>query len=413
MSSQSRIDPLSWGIRIDDQAPSVNDPLDAWKQLRQFPVMRKVLHESIHFWHSVCTDFGIRLAFDSLKSMNALRIAALRGEDLMSIGPDWTFEGYQPFSMLYEAQIPSTAVDVQLSAIQIYEGLARFWELFIFTNPKFEDLDEKLVSEAELYGAAYMLARQQLGKHAPFFFPIVGYLSLCNEKHDPVYNYVNSLKLCSKVIDDNELNLDALTLDIWSQVWRLAAEGKIMFAQPNAPLTTYQLCMKRLTSWKSRYANELGQMDDSWIGGHPILEPYANAVFSLISECYPDLSQRQAEERMPFFCAIPAAPDNFKMLVLRMCPPLVTFNDGKKWVNPPPHRTDVTTFENGLRLFSDMMGAAMGFVSNAKGATWQNLCPCSSCPIHDNNLCMSVMEYPDSYESCNFRSVVLQKEFHI
>lgn len=421
-ASVARIDPLSWGIRIDEPAPKVDEPLDAWKQPGRFPVMRKVLHESVHFWHSVSTDFGIRLAFDSLKSMNSLRLAAARGEDLTKIGPDWTFDGYRPFTLLDEYRpftiLPDgsqlrSSVSTGLSAIQIFEGLARFWDHFIPTGLPFEELDREMSSENELYGEAYRLANRKLGAFAPHFFPIIGYLSLCNEANNPASLFVESLNSCSRLIQDNELDADAHPIEAWHQVWQLSAQGKVMIRRPNAPLTTYQQWMKRLTSWKSRYTADLLKMGDSWIGGHPILEPYANAVFSVLSDSHPNMDRRQVEEQVPFFCAVPGILSNYQTLVLRMPPPLITFSNGIRWITPPPRRQDSKTFGEGLRLFSDMMGAALGLISKARGATWDNACSCTTCPVHEKNLCVSVLEYPPTHGSCNFKSLVLEKEFHV
>lgn len=412
MASSARIDPLSWGIRIDESAPNVSDPLIAWKQPRNYPVMRKVLHESIHFWHSVSTDFGIRLAFDSLKSMNALRIAAARGVDLTKIGPDWTLDGYTPFKLQYEAQELSPE-GVGLSSLHIFEGLARFWDRYIPTGPSLDELDREMLNETSLYGNAYRLARKELGDFAPICFPVVGYLSLCYEKYDPVLLYVESLKRCSNLIQEQELSLTMPPFDAWKTVWQLAAQGKVTLSRPNAPLTTYQQWMKRLTSWKSRYIEELHQKGDSWIGGHPILEVYANSLFTVLSETKPHLDRSQVELQLPFFCAVPGEMTHYQNLVLRMRPPLVTFSDGQKWVTPPSIQTDVENFSNGLRLFSDMMGAALGFVSHARGSNWKNSCPCTDCPIHNYNLCTSVLEYPESHLLCDFRTEVIKKEFNI
>lgn len=410
MSSQARIDPLSWGIRIDEPAPPVADPLEAWKHPTRFSVMRKVLHEAVHFWHSVSTDFGIRLAFDSLNSMNALRVAARQGQDLTSIGSDWTFEGYRPFELLYAAQSQTTD---GLSPMHIFEGLARFWDSFMPMGIPFDELDQALSDEVDLYGAAYRLARHELGPLAPMCFPILGYLALCNESYDPVLLFRESVGRCAQLIKDHELSLEPNPFDGWWRVWQLAAQGRLTMAPPSAPLTTYRQWMKCLTRWKSHYPAELASMGDSWVGGHPILEPYANAVYAVLAESHPGMKRQEVEVQMPFFCAVPAHRNHYQLLVLRLCPPLVTFSDGRRWITPPPTGGDPVTFGEGVRLFSDMMGAAIGLVSNARGATWRNACPQTACPVHGQNLCASVLEYPDSFETCGFRDLVLKKEFHI
>src|SRR5262245_56799562 len=95
----NRIDPLSWAIFISQPAPP-QPTEELWSNPWFYPVMRPILHESLHFWHSISTKQGIYLAFDCLKSLNALRFAARRGTDLRALALDWTFDGYRPFELL-------------------------------------------------------------------------------------------------------------------------------------------------------------------------------------------------------------------------------------------------------------------------------------------------------------------------
>jgi hypothetical protein len=187
----SRIDPLSWAIFVDQAYPET-PPEELWNYPSKYPVMQPVIHETVHFWHSISTLQGIRLAFDCLKSMNALRFAARQGIDLLHIDAGWTLDGYRPFEALKEFSVTGIQVkdplggtsgerrEPHLSPFQLFEGLARYWDLVISAGLTTDKIISALIDqEAATYSKAYHYAYETIGDAAFILFPLLGYLALC------------------------------------------------------------------------------------------------------------------------------------------------------------------------------------------------------------------------------------------
>lgn len=405
----SRIDPLSWAIFIDEPYPEVSED-ELWRYPSKYPVMQPVIHETVHFWHSISTAQGIRLAFDCLKSMNALRFAAKQGIDLRHIDAEWTLDGYRPFEALSEFYVPGIRVkgpfgelsderrEPHLSPFHLFEGLARYWDLIISAGLTTDQIISALMNEqAATYSEAYRYAYETIGDISFILFPLFGYLALCTD--DPVESFATTLSYYQEGGFDIPRGVDFQVA--WLIAWDKAAQWGGVYPTPYAPMTTYVTQHKRYVKWKAKYAGLIPE--DFPFTGHPILEDSVQNIMALARHKWPEKTDHEREGQILIEFVFPGNPDFRRTLVKGCSPPVVRFADGRCWISPTEaYRNRPEFFTNSMQDFSTLMGGAYGLISRTTGRQLMHKCPQNICPIHEFGLCGYVSEYPPNHATCSF-----------
>lgn len=399
MALPSRIDPLSWTIFVEHPKPEI-DPTEMWDNPSFYPEMRHILHESVHFWHSISTFQGIYLAFDCLKSLNALRFASRKGEDLTQIGADWTFEEYKPFQLL--SDFYAKALDPPLSTSHLFEGLARYWDVTICAGFTFDGIVSNLIKEdSPTYSEAYAHAYDTVGNVAFIIFPIFAYLALCSE--EPVRCFDTSLKIYAD--DPFEVPVGVNFQEAWLIAWGNAAKWGRFYPVPYGPMSCYKTAHKRYVKWKMRYAGLVPE--DFPLTGHPILEDSVQMMMSLAKHKWPDKSEYDLEVMFLEEFVFPGNPFFRQRLLQGFHPPVIHFSDGGYWVSPTHgFKEKPDFFAKSMADFSMIMGAANGLLARAKGKPTKHGCPHAECPVHPLGLCSFVPDYPATHEDCYVKPLI-------
>ncbi len=404
MSSPSRIDPLSWTIFVAHPEPRVKRD-ELWGNPSNYPAMQHVIHESIHFWHSISTLQGIRLAFDCLKSLNALRFAARQGVELSQIGPGWRFDGYEPFAVLREFfETPSSRKSLadafpakeslpELSAFNLFEGLARYWDVTISSGLTTSGMVDGLIAESsESYSSAYRYADEQVGGVAFIVFPLFAYLALCTDS--PVESFASSLR------SFRERGFPVPRGDFqvaWNHAWVACSRWDALYPRPYGPMSSYVRQHRQYVRWKMNYAGLIAE--DFPLTGHPILEESIQQMMGLARTKWPALSDYDREVQLLEEFVFPGNPRLRQTLVQWVSPPVIRFSDGKSWLNPPPRFAEREEFfARSMEDFSALMGAALALV---RGKTEHN-CPRRTCSLHSAGLCSSVVRHPVDTTECDY-----------
>lgn len=382
--------------------------------------MRKVIHEYVHFWHSISTTQGIRLAFDCLKSFNALRFAAKQGVLLLDINEEWTFDGHRPFQVLdnfssvgIELSNLNTAPNVEsgranLSALHLFEGLARYWDQTIsagFTTDKI--VSSLIQKESPAYSEAYKYAHDILGDVAFILFPLFCYLALCSDC--PVDSFVTTLHFFNESGFHVPRNISFQ--EAWLIAWDEASAWGGVYPKPYAPMTVYKTEYKRYVSWKLDYAGLI--LEDNPLSGHPILDDAVQNMMYIARCKSPHITDYEREARILIEFVFPGNPQ-FRGVLTNFFPaPIVRFGDGGSWISPnTPFSTKPESFAQSIQDFSSLMGAAYGLVRRSVGRPLKHSCPHNTCPVYAYGLCGYLSEYPKNYATCNFRDL-LAREFAI
>lgn len=413
----SRIDPLSWAIFVDLPNPG-DDLLKFWSYPSKYPHLSPLIHETIHFWHSISTTQGIKLAFDCLKSMNAMRFAAKKGLDLRNIGPDWNFEGYYPFSFYKEFLTPGIKKNILslegeaeriapfISTFHIFEGIARYWDLLITKGYTVNGIISELIhQENPNYSAAYAYAYDIIGESSFILFPIFGYLALCSEEPTSCFSFtLNNFKNSGFSIPKGNFQ------DVWLIAFEETFNWGGVFPQFFAPMSTYKNEHRRYVNWKIKYSDLIPE--DFSLTGHPILEDSVQNMMGLARKLRPDLTDYDREVMIFSEFVFPGNPDFRKTLINHFPPPVVTFSDGKSWINPTLNFSDKPDFfAKSMKEFSMLMGAVFGLAKRAEGKSMHHNCPLTDCPHHHLGICGYVHEFPKSYQGCRFFNI-LNHEFN-
>lgn len=401
----SRVDPLSWGIFIDVKKPG-DDSIELWSNPSIYPEMRKVIHESIHFWHSISTYQGMRLAFDCLKSFNALRFASKTGINLCEIEPSWNFEGYKPFELLNSYSEP-IGIESKLSINDLFEGLARYWDVVISAGFSFSGMIKSLIEkDSKTYSEAFRYANEIIGDVAFVLFPIFGYIALCSEK--PILAFEGTLfnyKQSPFIVPRGNYQ------EAWLRAWDSTAEWKHLIGNPNGPMSSYKGLHERYVRWKNKYAGIIPE--DSFLKGHPILEEYVQNMMALAREKWPYMSDYDREVMFLREFVLPGNPRDRLMLASRFHPPLIKFLHGDCWALPTPGFADKPDkFKESMEHFSSLMGACFGLIQRSKSVSFRNNCKQTSCSIFKLGVCSYLLNYPDNVESCKLKPI-LKTEFGI
>jgi hypothetical protein len=393
---QSRIDPMSWLIHVDDVAPA--EPIRAlFDAPSARPVMRPVIHECVHFWHSISTAYGIRLAFDCLQTFNSLRFAARKGADLRSIPADWEFDGYRPFAVLEEVQGRGVQTG-PLSPNHLFEGLARYWDTVtcagFSTDRTIRALLEK---DSDTYARAFSVAQEELGNVAFILFPFFAYFALCTDDAVESFGcYLQNYRRAGFAVPKGNFQL------AWHAAWTECSTWKGLAPRPYGPMSTYRRLHRRYVHWKSRYAGLVPE--DFPLTGHPILEDYIQNMMAVARERSPNRTQFDLEPMMIRAFACPGDPAERSVLIERFFPPLIQFRGGLRWTTSPPRFKDPAKFAESMGRFSALMGAAFGVLSRARQMPLQHACPHRDCSVHADGLCSYVLEPPRDAATCPYRT---------
>lgn len=415
----SRIDPLSWAIFIDEPYPNVSQD-ELWGFPSRHLVMRKVIHEKVHFWHSISTTQGIRLAFDCLKSFNALRFAAKQGVDLLDLNAEWTFDGYRPFQILDEFSLagielssPITGNNAErkvanLSAFHLFEGLARYWDQTISAGLTTHEVVSVLIQkESPTYSEAYKYAYNTIGDVAFILFPLFCYFALCSDR--PVESFVTTLYFFKE--SGFHVPRNVSFQDAWLIAWYEASVWGGIYPKPYAPMTSYITQHKRYVRWKLCYAGLI--QEDSPFSGHPILEDVVQNMMALARNKWPQMTDYEREEQFLIEFVFPGNPEFRRTLTQLFPAPIVLFGDGRSWVSPNiSNSRKPESFAQSIQDFSSLMGAAYGLVRRSVGRLMKHRCPHHTCPVYAHGLCGHLSEYPKNYATCHFRDL-LAHEFGI
>jgi hypothetical protein len=395
----SRIDPVTWAIHVDAEMPAA--PMDhLWGRPSDAAVMRPVLHESVHFWHGISTQYGMRLAFDCLKSFNSLRFAARNGTDLASMGPDWDLDGCRPFAAWDEMQRRHEAPGegLPITAAQLFEGLARYWDLVICSGFTTSHLVAALIrKESETYSAAYVAASDEVGEVAFILFPVFGYLALCTP--DPVGSfraYLSNYRRDPFPVPGGSFQV------AWRAAWSACSAWPGLQPRPFSPMTSYKRLHRSYVGWKMRYAGLVPE--DAPMAGHPILEEYVQGLMALARERWPQMTDHDREAMMFPEFALPGNPVARQVLVQRFFPPMVQFRGGQRWVNRA-HPLSVGReehFGTSMERFAVLSGGAFGLLAQAGGVPLRHACPHDACGLHAKGLCSYVLSHPDSAAACSY-----------
>jgi hypothetical protein len=412
----ARIDPLSWAIFIDEPYPEVPKE-ELWGFPSRHLVMRKVIHENVHFWHSVTTTQGIRLAFDCLKSFNALRFAAKQGVDLLAIDAEWCFDEYRPFQFLEEFSLtgfdlsnPITGNSVKrggpnLSPFHLFEGLARYWDLTISAGLTTHEVVSALIQkESPTYSEAYQHAYNTIGDIAFILFPLFGYFALCSDS--PVESFATTLFYFKERGFHVPRNVSFQ--DAWLIAWDETAAWDGIYPMPYAPMTTYKMQHKRYIRWKLHYAGLI--QEDFPLSGHPILEDVVQNMMGLARHRWPHKTDHEREGQFLIEFVLPGNPE-FRRTLAKLFPaPIVRFGDGRSWISPnESNNTRPEYFAQSIQDFSSLMGAAYGLMRRSVGRLMKHKCPHQSCPAYAYGLCGHLSEYPKSDATCRFRELLTQE----
>jgi hypothetical protein len=400
-TSLSRIDPLSWVVVIDHAMPE-RDQDALWQYSAGAPAMKDIVHETLHFWHSFSTTCGIQLAFDCLKSMNALRFAARRGVDLRTIGSDFELDGYRLFPRLKSFMEAEHEIGTELSEFELFEGLARYWDMLIPADFSTSGEIERRVDEQDpLYGRAYQHARAIIGPRAFILFPIVAYLALNADTPVPWFHWTLK-RYASTPFDVPSGNFQ----QAWDAAFEAIKASSIMFSKPYGPMTTYKTEHRRYVRWKSQYAELIPE--DFPLTGHPILEDWVQNMMNMARDHHPGVPDVDLELTIFKNFVLPGNPMLRHELVQRFRPPLYLFSDGNAWVNPPIRfRSKPEFFRASMENLSALMGAAYNLMERAEsGRRLAQKCPQASCPVHADALCGHVVRYPASVDACAFKPVL-------
>jgi hypothetical protein len=394
----SQVDPLSWVIIIDEQKPH-GEYVELWGKPSNYPAMRKALHESIHFWHTISTTQGIYLAFDCLKSMNALRFASRKGISLLNISKDWKFDGYIPFEGLQEFQkSTSTPYDSTLTISHLYEGLAKYWDEVICGGFVLDsEMSPLLQAHSSQYSLAYSYMYKMTGNVTFILFPIFAYLALTSDH--PIEAFFDMM---SRYNDDKFHIPKGNFHEAWDLAWTEVMQKQMMTSEAcYGPMSSYKAAHRKYVKWKIHYAGLIPE--DPAYTGHPLLEPWIQNMMVIAQEYWPDKSTYDLEVYfLPEFIFL-GNPLYRLNLVKYFHPPLVVFEDGEWNAPPPSHMADPPHFRQSMLDFRAIMGAAIGIMNNARGhRPLRNKCPHSACPLHQFSLCSYVIEFPSNLAECRY-----------
>jgi hypothetical protein len=424
----NRVDPLSWFIYIDEPAPQ--EPYhELWANPSRYAVMRPVIHESIHFWHSISTHKIIELAFDCLKSFNAMRFAYKKGESLLNIKKGWTFDGYQPFKKLKEFNtkgIPYLVSDAYqsdyseeyekifytepfFSPSQIFEGVSRYWDQVISSGLSTNEQISSLINkDSPTYSEAYKYATEVVGDVAFIIFPMFGYFSLCTKS--PVKSFRDWLEYFKH--NGFHIPRGINYQDAWLIAWDNMIKWDGFVEPPYAPLATYKTLHKKYVNWKWKYHGLLPE-DFPFIG-HPYLSVWMQKMMDLSRTLNPNRSDYEREVIFIKEFIFPGNPFYRLALAKTLTPPLIMFSDNNYWKPnfENYHEDNPAFYSSNMAAFSVLMGVAYGLIAKSEGKKSKNACPCASCCIHPLGLCNYVVKFPKNPENCEYLPMI-KKEFGI
>jgi hypothetical protein len=405
----SRIDPLSWSVYIDENAPEM-----LLSELLLNPsknkVMRKVIHEWVHFWHAITTTFGISLAFDSIKSMNAFRYAAKKGVDLKNINASWTLDDYKPFTIYRQMVKFEKFMNRELSVLNIFEGLARYWDtIAFFGSTQIEKAKKELINDEPFYSKAYKYAFNEIGEYACILFPIFGYLALCTNEPVKCFQYtLHNYRMNGFEIDENHNQLE----DFYKKAWKSSIDWGHIIPEPYAPLDSYKEIHRRYIKWKTSYWNSIDVRIDNPFVGHPLLEDYIHTIMGHAREIYPLKNDTDLELIIFEAFAIPGIKDHLVSLHKLFIPPVTQFKNAIYYSPIKRFENNPKNFKDSMEKFSFLMGAAYGFVERAKGRILSTLCHHKNCFLHSEGLCSYIINAPKKFKNCKFKNL-LKNEFNV
>lgn len=416
----NKVDIVSWLINVrHDWEPETEDH---WDNPSQYPIMRQILHESVHFWQAVGTPYFSEVSFDAFKDYLRIRSTAYEKSkndpipvDLLELEPNRLyFLYYQKIMHRYG----------ELSGADIIEGLARYWDIHLCgVRHMLEGLDKKEVDDAQLkygpfflpdqlhytdtafryvfeevearYNKAYKFALDNIGREAFILFPILGFLSL-STSHS-VSNFQKFVKLYAET---KPLKIPRGNfLQVWDKIYDDAFKWiKDDLNEPiYSSLTVYNRSRKKLAGWSinSPLVKKLGI-----IIGHGALDPYIRQYWQFMKFKNPAVPKEDLELHINTGFCLPGNPDYRINLYRGFHPPVILFADGKSWIDQTNWGDRTAGLENELISFGGTMGAAMALSGEFDTNVLKVKCPHISCEWHNTRLCWKVIRFPDQPGNC-------------
>lgn len=423
----STVDITTWQIRVRHDWEAETD--DHWENPSEHPVMREVLHESVHFWQAVGLPYFLRITCAAYWDFQRVRAAAF-GQDGDSPVPVDQLE-LEANRLYFGSYVALSHTYGRLSGIDILEGLARYWDLHLCgmraaidrlveeghtTREEIEAAEKKygafflgdglnytdaalrfVFDKERLYYRAYDFAYETLGREAFILFPVLAYLALCAGGQ----SVTRCQRWMERYSQDKPFEIiRGNFLQVWTKCFEDCVEwikndlGERLYSS----LTVYSRARAKIGKWS--YATP--QMYKFGIfPGHGVLDRYLEGYWQLLRMRNPGTGQEDIELLFsPEFC-FPGIPANRDLLHRYFHPPVIEFADGNTWLDLQNWGDLADGLVQDLENFGGQLGAAIALAGIYDAEALLVGCPHHDCPWHGTGLCWKVSAYPKKAQDCH------------
>lgn len=427
----NKVDLTSWHITVHHPWEPETD--DHWDNPSAHLVMREVLHEAVHFWQAVGTPYLLRLSVGVFRDFLLVRDHALRqSRDGQAVAVDrlQLEDNRHYFGGLFRL----TATYGSLSAADLIEGLARYWDIHLCgARAALERLQhEGKVGDAEIqegqlrlgpfflpdgvsyshhlldfvfeyearYNRAYRFASEQMGREAFILFPILGFFALsAGERSVSTFQ-----RWVRQFAETRPFEVPrGHFLIVWDTCFRLVFEwiASQLGERVYSALTAYARLRRRMMAWsvQSTLATRFGLVQ-----GHGVLDRYLGNYAHWMQTRNPDTAAEDIELHFDAAFALPGHPLRRRTLTRHFHPPVVFFRDGQVWRDEANWPQPGPQPDAQLPLFGAMVGATMALTGDFN-TQLRVRCPHAGCPWHRTGLCWKVEFFPADPADCPMPSL--------
>ena len=422
----SKVDIVTWLINVKHKWQTETE--DHWANPSLYPIMREVMHESVHFWQAVGLPYFLRISCSAYRDFQEIRSCAFKQDQQKAIPVDQLH--LEPNYLYFTSVLSLNNKYGELSGTDLLEGLARYWDIhlcgmrhaidrliaegkitqadvkeaekkygpfFLRDGINFTDSAVRFVFDQErLYSKAYDYTVRTVGRYGYILFPIIGFLALSSggQSVSKFQKWLNLYKE-TKPFEISEGNF----LMIWKQCLHDSLKWISNKLQERifSSLSVYNHLREKMTAWqiKSSLPPKFGLLTP-----HGVLDRYIRNYWQKMQEENPAIDRKDVELHFHNAFCLPGDPFLREVLVNISHPPVIMFSDQKTWIDEKNWGEMSPQLEEELIAFGSQMGAAMALSGMFNAETLQVTCPYTKCPWHTTRLCWKVTFYPDKPENC-------------